>query len=169
MVRDASAADASAIRDVYAPWVLDTAISFEEEVPSVEEMAARIEASWAWLVQELDGRLVGYAYAGPFQARPAYRWSCEVSVYLAPDCRGRGIGRALVTALLERVRELGLVNAFAGVAVPNPGSEGLFTSLGFERAASYRAVGYKLGAWHDVDWFQLRLREPEVPPPELPR
>lgn len=168
MIREATAADAEAVRAIYEPYVRETAISFEDEVPSVEEMAARIAGSWSWLVYELDGRVVGYAYAGRFHARPAYRWSCEVSVYLAADAHRRGIGRALVTALLERVRDLGMVNAFAGIALPNAASQGLFESLGFERAATYESVGYKLGSWHDVDWFQLGLREPTVPPPALP-
>jgi phosphinothricin acetyltransferase len=167
MVRDATSDDAAAVRAVYAPYVEQTAISFETEVPDEAAMARRIEQAWAWLVCERDGEVVGYAYAAPFHARAAYAWSAEVSIYVDASHRGAGVGRELLVALLDRLRELGIVNAIAGIALPNEASQGLFESFGFERAATYEAIGYKLDRWHDVGWWQLRLREPTVPPPAL--
>jgi L-amino acid N-acyltransferase YncA len=159
-IRPASSADAQVILEIYGPYVTDTAISFEEEPPSVEEMAERIETSHLWLVAEDDPGLVGYAYAGPFHPRPAYRWSVEVSIYLAPEAIGRGIGKELLRELLDGLRAKGFVNAFAGTTLPNPASVALFESFGFEKIAHQRKVGYKLGEWHDVGWWQLRFPEP---------
>ncbi len=166
MIRDATLADAAAIAAVYAPMVTDTIISFEEEPPSAEEIAERIAASHVWLVAE-EGDVVGYAYAAPFHPRAAYRWSVEVSIYLAPEARGRGLGRRLLTPLLERLREMGIVQAFGGTALPNPASERLLESFGFKKVAHWERVGFKFDAWHDVSWRQLTLQEPTVPPPEL--
>lgn len=166
-IREANAGDAAAVAAIYAPVVRDTIISFEEEPPSAGEMAKRIAASHLWLVAEEDGKVVGYAYATPFHPRAAYRWSVEVSVYLAEDARGRGAGKRLVAELVERLREMGFVNAFGGTALPNPASEGLLESLGFEPVAVQKSVGFKFDEWHDVSWRQLKLQEPTVPPPEL--
>ncbi len=91
-----------------------------------------------------------------------------MSVYLAEDARGRGVGKRLVTELVDRLRDMGFVNAFGGTALPNPASERLLESLGFEQVALQKEVGFKFDAWHDVSWRQLRLQEPTVPPPELP-
>jgi phosphinothricin acetyltransferase len=168
MVRDATSNDAAAIQAIYAPYVTDTAISFETDVPSVQDMARRIEHAIAWLVCERDGELVGYAYAGPFHTRAAYAWSSEVSIYVDGARRRAGVGRELLRALLDRLERVGVVNAIAGIALPNDASQGLFESFGFERAATYQAIGYKLDRWHDVGWWQLRLHEPTVPPPPLP-
>ena len=168
-LRDAELRDVAAIRRIYSPIVSSTAISFEEEPPSEEVIAERIATSHAWLVAESGGEVIGYAYAGRFHERPAYRWSTEVSVYLAPEARGQGLGAMLLTALLDRLRNMGFVNAFAGVALPNPASVHLFEGFGFERIAHWRNVGFKLGKWHDVAWWQLHLRAPSVPPPRLSR
>ena len=168
-IREATAEDAGAVAAIYGPVVTDTIISFEEEPPSADEMARRIAASRLWLVAEDDdGHVVGYAYAAPFHPRAAYRWSVEVSVYLRPGARGRGIGKRLVSELVGRLREMGFVNAFGGTALPNPASERLLESLGFERVGLQKEVGFKFDAWHDVSWRQLRLREPTVPPPTPP-
>ena len=172
VLRDATAADAAACARIYRPYVLDTAISFELEPPTEAEVATRIEAAvatHAWLVLEEEGEVVGYAYGGPFKARPAYRWSCEVSVYLDPAWHGSGGGRALYTALLERLTERGYRMAAAGIAQPNEASNRLHASFGFEPVGTYRRVGWKNGAWHDVMWVQRFLGEPHAgpqPPPE---
>ena len=166
MIRDATAADAAAIAAIYAPLVTDTIVSFEEEPPSTAEMAQRIAAAHVWLVAEEDGEVVGYAYAARFHPRAAYRWSAEASIYLAPEGRGRGVGKQLVTELLDRLRAMGFVNVFGGVALPNPASERLLESFGFKEVAHWEHVGFKFEAWHDVSWHQLTLREPTVPPPE---
>jgi L-amino acid N-acyltransferase YncA len=166
-IREARPEDAVGVLEIYGPIVRETHISFEEESPSLEQISERIAESHLWLVAESGGEILGYAYAAPFHPRPAYRWSVEVSVYLRPEARGRGLGRQLLEGLLERLREMGFVNAFGGVALPNPASVRLFESLGFERIAHQEQVGFKLGSWYDVDWWQLRLRDPTVPPPPL--
>ena len=166
-IRPAGPDDAAGVLAVYAPIVRETTISFEAEPPSVEEVAARIAASHVWLVAEAEREVVGYAYAAPFHPRDAYRWSAEVSIYLGPAARGRGIGKRLVGEVLDRLREMGFVNAFAGITLPNPASVRLFESFEFRKIAHWDQAGYKLGAWHDVAWWQLRLRPATVPPPAL--
>ena len=167
-IRVASVIDAEAIRDIYRPYVLGTAISFEERPPSVGEMAERIAAGHLWLVAEDGTGVLGYAYAAPFHRRPAYRWSVEVSIYLSDPATGRGIGKALLGELLDRIRTDGFVNAFAGTTLPNARSIALFESFGFKKVAHQEKVGFKRGAWHDVVWMELQLRERSVPPPALP-
>jgi phosphinothricin acetyltransferase len=166
-VRDATPDDAARCAEIYAPYVVDTAVSFETEPPGAAEMAGRIaeaQRGHAWLVLEDDRRVLGYAYAGPFMSRPAYRWACTVSVYLEPGRRRTGGGRALYEALLERLAGRGLREAMAGIALPNEASVGLHRALGFTEAGTYRRVGWKLGRWHDVAWFQRRLIDDDGPP-----
>jgi phosphinothricin acetyltransferase len=159
-VRPATAADAAACAAIYEPYVNDTAVSFELEPPTTEEMAGRIEAAnlrHAWLVLEDDGRVVGYAYGGPMHRRAAYRWSCEVSVYVEPGRRRSGAGRALYEALFARLAERGFRTAIAGMTLPNEASAGLHRAMGFEQIGVYRDIGWKLGSWHDVAWMQRSL------------
>jgi L-amino acid N-acyltransferase YncA len=140
--------------------VLDTAITFETVPPSAAEMADRIavaQQAHAWLVLEDGDRVVGYAYGAPFKPRAAYRWACEVSVYLQPGHRRTGAGRALYEALFDRLRERGYLRAVAGMTVPNDPSEGLHRALGFAPVGTYRRIGWKHGAWRDVRWMQLDL------------
>ena len=167
MIRSATERDAAGVLAIYEPIVRDTPISFETEPPTEQQMAERIARSHEWLVFERDRRIIGYAYAGPFHPRPAYRWSVEISIYLAQDARGSGVGRRLLAELLDRLKQRGFVNAFAGVALPNPISIRLFDSSGFEKIAHQKKVGYKLDAWHDVGWWQLHLREPTGSPPDI--
>ena len=168
-VRDATAADAEACAVVYAPYVTDTVVTFETEPPTAEQMAERIAAArrrHAWLVLEDDGAVVGYAYGGPYKERAAYRWSCEVSVYLERGRRRTGGGRALYEALFARLAERGFRTAVAGMTLPNPASEGLHRALGFEKVGVYRRIGWKHGAWHDVAWVQRTLASTDDPPVE---
>lgn len=165
LIRDASTADAEACAAIYAPYVRDTAITFETEPPTANELARRIAAAHAWVVAEDGGRVVGYAYASPYKARAAYRWSCEVSVYLEPGRRGTGTGRALYEALFERLVRLGFRIAVAGMALPNDASTGLHRALGFEPVGVYRRIGWKHGQWHDVAWMQRDLVPGEDGPP----
>ena len=160
LVREASAADAAACAALYAPYVTGTAISFEVDPPSAEEMAARIAAAHVWLVAVEDDRVVGFAYAGEFKSRAAYARTCEVSVYLARDHTGRGAGRALYTDLLDRLTARGFRVAVAIIALPNEASEALHRSFGFEPAGVLRGVGFKCGAWHDVAYWQRALGSP---------
>jgi L-amino acid N-acyltransferase YncA len=166
-IRDASPDDAAACAAVYAPYVTDTAITFEYEPPSPAEMGRRIAAAQrlhAWLVLEDDGRVVGYAYAGPYKERAAYRWSCEVSVYLEQGRRRSGGGRALYGALFERLAERGYRTAIAGLTMPNEASAGLHRAMGFEPIGTQRRIGWKHGAWRDVAWLQRTLAAGEDPP-----
>jgi L-amino acid N-acyltransferase YncA len=173
LVRDATPEDAARCRDIYAPYVQSTAITFEEAAPSVDELGRRIldaQVSHAWLVLEDEGRVVGYAYAGPFAKRAAYRWAAEVSVYLALGEAHRGGGRALYGALLPRLVDRGFRVAMACMTLPNAASVGLHEAFGFERVGTYADVGWKLGAWHSVAWMQVRLPggpDPAAPPVEL--
>ena len=168
-IREASEEDAAACAAIYRPYVTGTAISFELSPPSAPEMAVRIRealASHAWLVAEADGEVIGYAYARPFAAREAYRWSCETSVYLAADRRRSGTGRALYQALLARLVERGFRVAVAKMTLPNPASEGLHAALGFRPVGVHRRIGYKNGAWYDVAISQLDLTTDDGPPTE---
>ena len=168
-VRDASEADAAACAAIYSPYVTDTAISFETEPPTPAAMAERIATAsrtHAWMVLEDGGRVVGYAYGGPFAPRAAYRWACEVSVYLQMGRRRSGGGRALYEALLGRLTERGFRIAVAGMTLPNEASEEFHRAMGFEPVGTYRRIGFKHGAWHDVAWTQRVLADREGPPRE---
>jgi len=172
IVRAASARDAQACAAIYAPYVTDTPITFETEPPSTVEMAKRIAAAsrdHAWLVLEDDGRVVGYAYGGPFHSRPAYRWACEVSVYLEPGRRRTGGGRALYDELFARLAARGFRVAVAGMTLPNDASVALHESMGFAPVGTYRRIGFKLGAWHDVAWSQRSLDGADDDDPAEPR
>src|SRR5215203_2148154 len=170
-IRDADPArDAEVCAAIYAPHVEGSAVSFEESAPDAAELAARIERygkSHAWLVAERKETVVGYAYATAFNERPAYRWSASVSVYVAAEARGSGIGRALYEALFARLRERGFRTACAGITLPNEASTRLHESLGFEQVGVNRQIGWKEGAWRDVGWYQRELAPAgEGPPPE---
>jgi phosphinothricin acetyltransferase len=168
-IRAATAHDAQACAAIYAPYVTNTAITFETEPPDATTMAERITSAvrtHAWLVHEVDDRVVGYAYGGPFKARAAYRWSCEVSVYLERGLRRTGVGRALYTALFDRLAERGFRTAVAGMTLPNDASVGLHRAMGFEPVGTYRRIGWKHGAWHDVAWTQRTIGTGGEPPTE---
>ena len=169
MIRDATERDAEACAAIYAPYVTGTAITFENEAPTAAEMAARIadaQRAHAWLVLCDGGRVAGYAYGHEFKERAAYRWSCEVSVYLEPGRRRTGAGRALYGALFDRLARRGFRTALAGMTLPNEASVGLHRALGFEPVGTYRKIGWKHGAWHDVAWAQRPIATGEDPPPE---
>ncbi|MET0235212.1 MAG: N-acetyltransferase family protein [Kibdelosporangium sp.] len=169
-VRDASELDAEACAAIYAPYVTDTTITFEYEPPTTAVMAQRIAdalGTHAWVVLEDDnGRVIGYAYGGPFKVRQAYRWSCEVSVYLQQGVRRTGGGRALYEALFERLAERGYRTAAAGMTLPNDASVGLHRALGFEPVGTYRKIGWKNGQWLDVAWAQREIATGDDPPAE---
>jgi L-amino acid N-acyltransferase YncA len=171
-IRDADPArDAPACAAIYAPHVEGSAVSFEERAPDAAELAARIErygASHAWLVAEREEVVVGYAYATPFNERPAYRWSAGVSVYVADGTRGRGVGRALYGALFDRLRARGFRMACAGITLPNEASVGLHERLGFRQVGINPEIGWKNGAWRDVGWYQLELAPAGQGPPAEP-
>lgn len=160
IVRDARPDDAPAIQAIYAPIVAETAISFETEAPSVGEMAERIaayQATHVFLAAERGGELLGYAYSSQHRARQAYRSSVDVTVYVSANARRLGVGRALYQELLPRTAARGFHAAFAGVTLPNPGSVALHEAVGFTPVGVYREVGFKLGQWRDVGWWQRIL------------
>ncbi|MFY7066360.1 GNAT family N-acetyltransferase [Nocardiopsis changdeensis] len=165
-VRDATPADAAACADIYAPYVTDTAITFELEPPTTREMAARIATAQdrhAWLVlEDADGTLLGYAYGGTFRTRAAYDRCCEVSVYLRRGLRRTGAGRTLYSALLPRLAERGMTRAIACMTLPNDASLGLHRALGFTDVGVMHRVGRKHDAWHDVAWAELDLTAPNA-------
>ncbi|RDZ63143.1 GNAT family N-acetyltransferase [Haloferax sp. Atlit-12N] len=165
-LRAATASDLPAIREIYAPFVEDTAISFAYDPPSVADLEAKLEkkTDYPWLVCELDGEVAGYAYAGAIRERVAYQWAVETSIYVHPDFQRRGVARGLYTALLDLLERQGYVSAVAVVTTPNPASIAFHESFGFERVGRFERVGYKHDAWHDVEWWSLDLGDrPEEP------
>jgi L-amino acid N-acyltransferase YncA len=171
-VRPATAGDAGAICDIYAPIVRETTISFEAEPPAAAEILRRMTAGpvrLPWLVAEVAQEVAGYAFAAPFRSRHAYRWSVETSVYIAASARRCGAGRALYRRLLAELHALGYVSAFAGIALPNDASVRLHETAGFTRIGMFPAAGYKHGRWVDVGWWGIELRQaPAIPGPPLP-
>jgi len=173
MIRMAAPADGERLAAIYAPAVTDRATSFELTAPDAAEMARRVSTLTArtpWLVLEHDGRVMGYAYAGPHRDRPAYQWSVEVSAYIDAAGHRAGYGRSLYTELFDILIAQGFTNAYAGVTLPNPASVGFHRAMGFEEVGVYRGVGHKLGRWHDVIWLHRPLapkRDDAQPPRPL--
>lgn len=172
MIRLATVDDAVRCRAIYAPAITEGATSFETEVPSVEEMARRIAATLErtpWLVwDDPEAGVLGYAYAGRHRERAAYGWTAETTVYLDPVAAGRGIGRALYTALLAVLELQGFRLAVAGTTLPNDASVGLHRALGFRDVGVFHGIGHKRGAAHDVAWFERPIGDdpdPGDPPP----
>lgn len=168
LIRDAdSLRDAEACAAIYAPYVRDTPISLEERAPTVQEIAARIEATTQthpWVVADEGDALIGYAYATRHRERACYRWATDVTVYVSPHSQHRGVGRALYQTLFEALAHQGFRMACAGITLPNQASVGLHEALGFKPVGVYRNIGWKFGAWHDVGWWQLELGGGDPPP-----
>ncbi|MDS0293540.1 GNAT family N-acetyltransferase [Halogeometricum luteum] len=174
--------DAARIRDIYAPFVEGTAVTFASEVPDVEEMREEIQHKreaddYPWYVAETggdgsggeDGSVVGYAYGDALRERDAYQWAVETSVYVDPDAQRGGIGSALYERLFETLRAQGYVAAYAALGMPNPESVAFHEATGFDHLGTFPAAGFKLGAWHDVEWYRRPLREaPADPDPPRP-
>lgn len=168
IIRDAVIGDAKAISEIYAPYVKNTAISFEYNPPTEKEMAARIENTvkkHPWLVAELDGQVVGYAYGSPVSPREAYNISADVSIYVKSDVRHRGVGRALYTELIGRLREMGILNIYAIVAYTDrendehlPKTSPLFhKAMGFEKVSHLHGCGLKFGKRYDIIWLEKHI------------
>ncbi len=171
LIRLATAADAAAITAIYAPYVSDTPVSFEEEPPEAEEMARRMAGDGnglhPWLVAEAEGRVIGFASSSPFRSRPAYRWTVETGVYLAPEAQGHGLGKALMERMLDLLTRQGFTTAVAGVTMPNDPSVALHEKLGFASTATYRDTGFKLGEWRTVQVFARDLAPRLTPSSEV--
>lgn len=169
MIRPARESDLEAIAAIYAHYVEHTAITFDLERPTTGDWrakwAAGRQAGHPWLVTEPDGELAGYATTGPFRPKHAYRPTVETTIYLAPAAVGCGLGRPLYAALLRAAGEASFHRAIAGVTLPNPTSVALHEALGFTPVGVMEQVGHKLGAWHDVGWWQRPLlRAPGAAP-----
>jgi phosphinothricin acetyltransferase len=161
--------DAAACAAIYAPYVTDTVISLEERPPTPAEFADRIIRTietHPWLVAQDADDVIAFAYATRHRERASYRWATDVTVYVHGDHHRRGLGRALYQALFDLLAEQGYRIACAGVTLPNQASVGLHESLGFQPVGVYRRIGWKMGAWHDVGWWQLELDAGEDPPRE---
>ena len=151
---------------IYRPYITESPVSFEETVPSIEEFQGRITdytKSFPWLVYEIGGQVVGYAYASAFKTRAAYRWSVESTVYLHESVHGKGIGKKLYLNLFQELKDQGVANVLAGITLPNQASIGLHENLGFVPVAHFKNVGFKFGKWWDVGYWQLQLNLPVIP------
>jgi L-amino acid N-acyltransferase YncA len=171
LIRLAGAADAAAIAAIYAPYVEQTFVSFEEAAPDAAEMARRMAGDGSglhpWLAAEVDGRVLGFASSSPFRSRPAYRWTVETGVYLAPEAQGHGLGRRLMERMLALLTAQKFTAVVAGITLPNPASVALHQKLGFGSCATYRDTGFKLGEWRTVQVFVRDLAPRLNPPVEI--
>lgn len=153
MIRSVQLADAKTIRDIYQPYVTDTAITFEVDVPTVQEFEKRITqtlAHFPYLVAEEEGVVVGYAYASTYYARAAYDWTVELSIYISKEARGKGIGSALYDALEEELKARGFLRYLACIALPNEASIAMHEKRGYVQVAHFPKIGYKFDQWHDI-------------------
>lgn len=169
-MRLAIESDCRDMLEIYAPFVENTAVSFEYKVPSIDEFRNRvrdIQKRYPWIVCEIDNNIVGYAYASPFNKREAYDWSADYSVYVNPEYHGMKIGTALYTCLTELLKLQGFYNAFAGVASCNKKSEVFHKSFGFISVGTYHNAGYKFNSWYDVQWFEYKISEIQGPPDKI--
>lgn len=173
-IRLATAADASGILEIYFPYIRDTSFTFEASVPTTEEFAQRIESylqNWPWLVCESNGKVAGYAYASKYRERVGYQWCVESSVYIHDDFQKSGIATALYTALLEILKTQGYYNVYAVINLPNERSVAFHEKIGFQYFATFNNVGYKLGNWKNVGWWQYTLNvygDEPLPPTLFP-
>lgn len=159
-IRTATVDDAAAVAEIYRPIVESTTISFEETAPGADEIARRIHETtraYPWLIAQSSAGVAGYAYGSRHRERAGYRYSVDVSVYVAQTARRCGVGTALYAALFVRLRELGLHRAFAGITLPNEASVTLHRRCGFEPVGIYKEVGRKFDRWLDVSWWQKAL------------
>lgn len=173
-IRTATAADAADLLAIYAPYVTNTAITFEYEVPSLKEFRSRIIHTlqrYPYLVAEENGNILGYAYTGPFGERPAYGWAAETSIYLRQDVRGKGLGKRLYTALEEISRAQHVQNLYACIAYPDVddayltgNSVAFHAHMGYREVGRFHRCGYKFGTWYHMTWMEKMLGSHDVPP-----
>ena len=159
-IRLAKPSDARSLLDIYAPYVENTAITFEYEVPTIEDFAIRIEKTlekYPYLVAEEDGVVLGYAYASTYYARAAYDQAVELSVYVSQDARGKGVGSKLYDALEDLLDQMGYVHFLACISLPNEASLALHRKRGYQQVAHFPKIGYKFNRWNDIVWLQKSL------------
>jgi L-amino acid N-acyltransferase YncA len=170
LIRIAKPSDAAEMLEIYAPYILNSSITFETEVPPTEVFAERIAAylqHYPWLVCEIDGKIAGYAYASTYRERIAYQWSLECSVYVHDGFMRLGVADALYSSLIAILKLQGFTTVYAVINLPNDKSVGFHEKLGFVHFADYKNVGYKSGKWKTVGWWLLQLNE-YVQEPEIP-
>lgn len=164
--RIAAPADAPRLAEIYAPYVAETAVSFATTPPTPEDFLHKIASPYPFLVCEENGQVLGYAYAGQYRVREAYRWNAELSIYVDASAQSRGVGKLLMNRLLAVLKAQGYQNAYSCITLPNEKSIGLHRALGFEQIALFESAGYKLGRWHSVVWLRLALNPFPNPPAE---
>ena len=161
MIRPIDPNDLKAVADIYNYYIANSVISFEEAPLSMEQIEQRVEKITSiglpWFVIEENNEILGYAYAGSWNTREAYKYTVEVSVYLSPQHRAKGIGTLLYQALFKRLRELSFHVVIGGITLPNPASSRLHEKFGMTKTAHFSEVGYKFGTWHDVGYWQVTL------------
>ena len=166
-IRVAKEPDADSILNIYAPYIKETSFTFETEVPSAADFANRIQSylpNWPWLVCEINGVVAGYAYGSKYRERTGYQWCVECSAYVHDDFQRRGVAKALYTALIEILQLQGFRNLYAVINTPNERSVTFHEQMGFTFFANYENVGYKLGKWKTVGWWQLQLNDYTMEP-----
>lgn len=166
-IRLATNNDAALILEIYQPYIENTSFTFETDVPSSDDFRKRIDdylQNWPWLVCEENGIIAGYAYGSKYRERTAYQWCVEVSIYIHNDFQKRGIGKALYESLMEILKVQGYRNVYAVINLPNEKSVKFHESMGFSFFALYPNVGYKLGQWKNVGWWQINLNEYNMEP-----
>ena len=170
VIRFAQPADAAGILAIYAPFCESSCVTFEIVAPTLAQMQQRITditSEYPWILAEIDGHIAGYVYGSRYRERVAYQWAVNVAVYVDPRHQRRGLAQLLYETLFDILREQGFYKALAGISLPNPPSVGLHERMGFRAPAIIPGVGFKLGRWLDVGWWQLDLqpRRPEPPDP----
>jgi len=166
-IRLAKRSDVPGILEIYAPFILETSVTFEEIVPDEASFWERIQGIMTelpYLVCEIDGRIAGYAYASGYRSRASYRWSKEVSVYVHPDFRRRKVADALYTSLNHIVRYQGIADLLAIITMPNEPSVTFHEHFGYRKCGEFSNVGYKLNQWQNVGWFELFLQDENIAP-----
>lgn len=169
MIRFVQLRDVPKLRDIYAYYVKNTVITFEYDVPSIEEFTKRVEdtyKTYPYLVYEVSDQIIGYAYAHRHMQRDAYKWNVELSVYLSAEAQSKGVGTALYTALLELLKRQNLQKAISCITLPNEKSIALHRKFGFDNMGLFHQAGYKCNAWHDVIWLSKDLNSHEENPKE---
>lgn len=166
-IRLASEKDAEEILEIYKPFIINTPVTFEYEVPKLSEFKNRIintQKKYPYLVCGIDGNIAAYAYASSYGKRAAFDWSVELSIYINPKYHRKNIGKAMYTCLLKLLKLQGFYNAYALITSPNPQSEGFHTSFGFKRACVLPKMGYKFGKWHDLAYYELAIADHKITP-----
>lgn len=161
LIRDVTNQDSESIADIYNHYIKNTTYTFEEELISASEIGSRIakiqREGLPWLIAEVNGKIVGYAYAAKWKERSAYRFSVESTVYVDPNSLGKGVGTHLYRRLFTELKSRGINSVVGGITLPNLTSVGLHEKLGMEKVAHFKSIGFKFGSWRDVGYWQLHL------------